>query len=50
LKELFALLNFICPEIFVNYMDLDSFLNKEETGAKEEERGVIRLRRRCTRS
>ncbi|KAJ3550827.1 hypothetical protein NMY22_g187 [Coprinellus aureogranulatus] len=29
LKELFALLNFICPEIFVNYEDLDAFLNKD---------------------
>ncbi|RXW13423.1 hypothetical protein EST38_g12430, partial [Candolleomyces aberdarensis] len=33
LKELFALLNFICPEIFVNYADLDLFLHKD-TGAK----------------
>lgn len=32
LKELFALLNFICPEIFVNYADLDVFLHKD-TGA-----------------
>lgn len=32
LKELFALLNFICPEIFVNYEDLDLFLHKD-TGA-----------------
>ncbi|KAL0956462.1 hypothetical protein HGRIS_002608 [Hohenbuehelia grisea] len=37
LKELFALLNFICPEIFVDYADLDSFLHKDETGADEEE-------------
>jgi SWI/SNF-related matrix-associated actin-dependent regulator of chromatin subfamily A member 5 len=37
LKELFALLNFICPEIFVDYADLDSFLHKDETGAEEEE-------------
>ncbi|KAJ2913667.1 hypothetical protein MD484_g6769, partial [Candolleomyces efflorescens] len=29
LKELFALLNFICPEIFVNYADLDLFLHKD---------------------
>jgi SWI/SNF-related matrix-associated actin-dependent regulator of chromatin subfamily A member 5 len=29
LKELFSLLNFICPEIFVEYMDLDSFLHKD---------------------
>ncbi|KAH9485950.1 ISWI chromatin-remodeling complex ATPase ISW2 [Psilocybe cubensis] len=30
LKELFALLNFICPEIFVDYKDLDSFLHKDD--------------------
>lgn len=28
LQELFALLNFICPEIFSDYSDLDSFLHK----------------------
>ncbi|KXN81809.1 ISWI chromatin-remodeling complex ATPase ISW1 [Leucoagaricus sp. SymC.cos] len=38
LKELFALLNFICPEIFVKYEDLDAFLHKDATGADEEER------------
>lgn len=40
LKELFALLNFICPEIFVDYADLDSFLHKdinEEEGAQAED-------------
>ena len=37
LKELFALLNLICPEIFVDYADLDSFLHKDETGVEEEE-------------
>ncbi|KAG7446305.1 SNF2 family DNA-dependent ATPase [Guyanagaster necrorhizus] len=37
LKELFALLNFICPEIFVNYKDLDSFLHKDSAGTDEEE-------------
>ncbi|KAJ6518654.1 SNF2 family N-terminal domain-containing protein [Mycena sanguinolenta] len=37
LKELFALLNFICPEIFVDYADLDSFLHKDEDGDDEEE-------------
>lgn len=37
LKELFALLNFICPEIFVDYADLDSFLHKDETGVEGEE-------------
>jgi hypothetical protein len=30
LKELFALLNFICPEIFSDYADLESFLHKDE--------------------
>ncbi|EJD52770.1 SNF2 family DNA-dependent ATPase [Auricularia subglabra TFB-10046 SS5] len=33
LQELFALLNFICPEIFSDYKDLESFLHK---GDKEE--------------
>ncbi|KAJ7224436.1 SNF2 family N-terminal domain-containing protein [Mycena pura] len=37
LKELFALLNFICPEIFVDYADLDSFLHKDDSGQDEEE-------------
>ena len=37
MKELFALLNFIPPEIFVNYTDLDSFFHKAETGAEEKE-------------
>jgi SWI/SNF-related matrix-associated actin-dependent regulator of chromatin subfamily A member 5 len=37
LKELFALLNFICPEIFVDYADLDSFLHKDDDGADQEE-------------
>ncbi|RDB30756.1 ISWI chromatin-remodeling complex ATPase ISW2 [Hypsizygus marmoreus] len=37
LKELFALLNFICPEIFVEYADLDSFLHKDDSGADAEE-------------
>lgn len=30
MKELFALLNFICPEIFSDYSDLESFLHKDE--------------------
>jgi len=30
------LLNFICPEIFVDYADLDSFLHKDETDSEEE--------------
>ncbi|KIJ66629.1 hypothetical protein HYDPIDRAFT_174654 [Hydnomerulius pinastri MD-312] len=37
LKELFALLNFICPEIFSDYADLDSFLHKDDAGADSEE-------------
>jgi SWI/SNF-related matrix-associated actin-dependent regulator of chromatin subfamily A member 5 len=37
MKELFALLNFICPEIFSEYKDLDSFLHKDEDGAEGEE-------------
>ncbi|KAG6840217.1 hypothetical protein C0991_008138 [Blastosporella zonata] len=37
LKELFALLNFICPEIFVDYADLDSFLHKDDSGTDVEE-------------
>jgi hypothetical protein len=37
LKELFALLNFICPEIFTEYSDLDSFLHKDAVGAEEEQ-------------
>ncbi|TFK38304.1 P-loop containing nucleoside triphosphate hydrolase protein [Crucibulum laeve] len=37
LKELFALLNFICPEIFVDYSDLNSFLHKDSDGADAEE-------------
>ncbi|GLB43776.1 putative HAND [Lyophyllum shimeji] len=37
LKELFALLNFICPEIFVEYKDLDSFLHKDDSGTDQEE-------------
>lgn len=34
MKELFALLNFICPEIFSDYADLDSFLHKDEAEAE----------------
>ncbi|KAL0577835.1 chromatin remodeling complex Adenosinetriphosphatase [Marasmius crinis-equi] len=39
LQELFSLLNFICPEIFSNYADLDSFLHKDsaEGDGKEQE-------------
>ena len=37
LKELFSLLNFICPEIFVDYKDLDSFLHKDSQHTDVEE-------------
>ena len=37
LKELFSLLNFICPEIFVQYEDLDSFLHKDSSVTEVEE-------------
>jgi SWI/SNF-related matrix-associated actin-dependent regulator of chromatin subfamily A member 5 len=37
LKELFSLLNFICPEIFVEYKDLDSFLHKDSQHTDVEE-------------
>lgn len=37
MKELFALLNFICPEIFSDYSDLESFLHKDDGGAGSEE-------------
>lgn len=39
LKELFALLNFICPEIFVDYADLDSFLHKDDAMVEDEGKG-----------
>jgi SNF2 family DNA or RNA helicase len=40
LKVLFSLLNIICPEIFVDYMDLDSFLHKDSTNKDaEDEKG-----------
>ena len=34
MKELFALLNFICPEIFSDYADLESLLHKDEAEAE----------------
>ncbi|EIN12993.1 SNF2 family DNA-dependent ATPase [Punctularia strigosozonata HHB-11173 SS5] len=37
LKELFALLNFICPEIFSDYADLESFLHKDDETAEGDE-------------
>ena len=36
LQELFALLNFICPEIFSDYSDLDSFLHKGDADGQTE--------------
>ncbi|KAJ7801915.1 P-loop containing nucleoside triphosphate hydrolase protein [Mycena olivaceomarginata] len=32
-----CLVEFICPEIFVDYADLDSFLHKDDDGADQEE-------------
>ncbi|PAV22924.1 SNF2 family DNA-dependent ATPase [Pyrrhoderma noxium] len=37
MKELFALLNFICPEIFSDYSDLESFLHKDDSGASDDQ-------------
>ncbi|KAL5508749.1 hypothetical protein ACEPAG_4728 [Sanghuangporus baumii] len=37
MKELFALLNFICPEIFSDYADLESFLHKDDGGAANDQ-------------
>ncbi|KAF5371313.1 hypothetical protein D9758_004202 [Tetrapyrgos nigripes] len=37
LEELFALLNFICPEIFVDYSDLNTFLNKDSNSDLSDE-------------
>ena len=36
LQELFALLNFICPEIFTDYQDLESFLHKGDADGVDE--------------
>lgn len=36
MKELFSLLNFICPEIFSDYADLESFLHKDDSGADDD--------------
>ncbi|KAF8958610.1 hypothetical protein BDZ97DRAFT_1906422 [Flammula alnicola] len=35
--KLFSLLNFICPEIFIDYADLDSFLHEDSSGTAVEE-------------
>ncbi|KIJ54005.1 hypothetical protein M422DRAFT_201104 [Sphaerobolus stellatus SS14] len=37
LQELFSLLNFICPEIFSDFKDLDSFLHKDDTDGGSDE-------------
>lgn len=37
MKELFALLNFICPEIFSDYADMESFLHKDDTDGEGDE-------------
>ncbi|KAF8581713.1 SNF2 family DNA-dependent ATPase [Ramaria rubella] len=37
LQELFALLNFICPEIFSDFKDLDGFLHKDDSQGSSEE-------------
>jgi SWI/SNF-related matrix-associated actin-dependent regulator of chromatin subfamily A member 5 len=37
LQELFALLNFICPEIFSDFKDLDGFLHKDDSQGSTEE-------------
>ena len=37
LQELFALLNFICPEIFSDYADMESFLHKDDSSADGDE-------------
>lgn len=44
MKELFALLNFICPEIFSDYGDLETFLHKDEAdgeSADEKSKKVV---------
>lgn len=37
MRELFALLNFICPEVFSDYDDLDSFLHKDVQDSADKE-------------
>jgi SWI/SNF-related matrix-associated actin-dependent regulator of chromatin subfamily A member 5 len=43
LKELFALLNFICPEVFVDYADLESFLHKDDAGAGDDDEAKSKM-------
>ncbi|CAE6466482.1 unnamed protein product [Rhizoctonia solani] len=40
MRELFALLNFICPEVFSDYEDLDLFLHQGDEGQSEEEKSA----------
>ncbi|KZO91235.1 SNF2 family DNA-dependent ATPase [Calocera viscosa TUFC12733] len=49
LQELFSLLNFICPEIFTDYEDLESFLHKDVGGSgdvemDDDERNMVVVR------
>ena len=37
MKELFALLNFICPEFFTDYADTESFLHNDDSSADGDE-------------
>ncbi|KAI0321200.1 P-loop containing nucleoside triphosphate hydrolase protein [Amylostereum chailletii] len=37
LKELFALLNFIAPEVFTDYADLEVFIHKDESNSDADE-------------
>ncbi|KAG8992998.1 hypothetical protein FRB90_000819 [Tulasnella sp. 427] len=43
LQELFALLNFICPEIFSDYSDLDSFLHKGDSEGEAPEEASAKV-------
>ena len=43
LQELFALLNFICPEIFSDYSDLDKFLHQGDAEGISEEDASARV-------
>ncbi|KAG8904542.1 hypothetical protein FRB99_001582 [Tulasnella sp. 403] len=43
LQELFALLNFICPEIFSEYTDLDTFLHKGDKADDEEKEASAKV-------
>ncbi|KAG8895645.1 hypothetical protein FRC00_007177, partial [Tulasnella sp. 408] len=43
LQELFALLNFICPEIFSDYSDLDSFLHKGDAEGEAQEEASAKV-------